>query len=644
MNRRLTCLLAGMSLAAIPGLAQQQSASGYTPTPEELQQLQQKKSALAARLRTLNVPDKADAAVFLRIAELAERDDVHEKGPGVRLAANKAQFQAVLRGLDLGLERCELLAKGERPWTTRPGKSIRGFVSRIDGSIQPYAVVLPADFNASDRTPRRLDIDLHGRGVTEITFLQSNEPAPGSSAAKAPNQPFITLLPYGRGNNGWRWAGEADVFEALAAVKSQYAIDPDRTILRGFSMGGHGAWHIGVHYPGLWAAVSPGAGFSETRKYGRFAPGSVTEYQERAWRIYDAVDYALNLFNAPFIGYGGEKDPQLQATLNMKERAAEEQVPLTVVVGPNTEHKYHPDSLAEIMRQLSTARREPKSSRIKFTTHTLKYNQCKWVTVDALGEHYQRADLLADASGKGIEITTRNITGFTLTQAPNAGPYKIDGQDVTVAVRDRSNRVSFRKVGNRWVQASGAAPRGELRKQHNLQGPIDDAFTSRFLVVRGTGKAYSESTQRYADAAIERFRSEWRLAFRGELPVRDDREVTPEELRNANLVLFGDPASNSLIARVAPKLPIRWTANRLEVNGKTYPAQAIPVMIYPNPLAPGRYVVLNSGHTWTAREIRGSNVQLFPRLPDWAVLQPAGNGYETLAADYFNEAWTFKRQ
>ena len=638
---RLT--IASLCLAALPALAQQKPAPPpYAPTPEDRQQLDQKRQALAERLKTLQSPWKADAAVFLHIAELADREDVSEKGPKDGLYDNKGLFQAVLRGLDLGLERCDLLVRGQHPWTTQPGKSVRGYVSKIDGSVQPYAVVLPAGFDAASKAPTRLDIDLHGRGTTELRFLQANEPSPGSAGAKAPDQPFLTLLPFGRGNNGWRWAGEADVFEALAEVRKQYPIDENRTILRGFSMGGHGAWHIGVHYPGQWAAVSPGAGFSDTRKYAKLGPGSVPDYQEKAWHIYDAVDYALNLFNAPYIGYGGEIDPQLQATLNMKERAAEEGVPITVVIGPKTEHKYHPDSFAEIMRLLSTAKREPQAPQIKFTTYTLKYNQCKWVTVDALEEHYRRTDVLADTAGPGITVTTKNVAALTLSPLPEGPPLKIDGQNVAFAIRDLPSRLSLEKVGGKWQVAKAARP-GALRKQHNLQGPIDDAFMRSFVVVKGTGTAWSPALQSYSDATIGRFQSEWRLGFRGELPVREDRALTEADWKSSNLVLFGDPGSNSALAKVVAKLPIRWTREGVEVNGKKYGTDAIPVLVYPNPLNPERYVVINSGHTWTAKEIRASNVQLFPRLPDWAVLKVGSAQPEVLAADYFDENWRFKK-
>ena len=79
----------------------------------------------------------------------------------------------------------------------------------------------------------------------------------------------ITLHVFGRTNNAYRWAGEADVFEAIEAVKRNYPIDDRRIVLRGFSMGGAGAWHLGLHHPSLWSSVEAGAGFTETRHYAK---------------------------------------------------------------------------------------------------------------------------------------------------------------------------------------------------------------------------------------------------------------------------------------------------------------------------------------------------------------------------------------
>ena len=560
--------------AALPAMAQQPFGTPsriYTLTAEERQQLDEKKRLLAERLQRLPAKSAPDAAVFLHTADIADR---------LRLYESKANVATVLRGLDLGLRRCDALAGGERPWATQPGRSLRGFISRVDGSVQPYGLVLPAGFDPKQPKKWRLEVFLHGRGTSEVRFLNENERSP---APPAPQQDYLQLHPFGRANNGWRWAGEADVFEAIEQVKQQYSIDPDAVMLRGFSMGGHGGWHLGVHYPGEWSAVSPGAGFSETRRYGKIT--DPPPHWERAWHIYDAVDYALNLFNAPFIGYGGDKDPQLQAALNMKEAANREQVPLKVVVGPNTEHRYHPESEKEIMRDLLASRREPDAREIKFTTWTLKYPRCKWLTLDALGEHYQRARVDARVEGDRVTLSTTNVTALTLAPLP-AGVKQvvIDGSTLPA----RGDTVRLVRRGNAW--STGRLP-SSLRKRHGLQGPIDDAFMSRFLVVRPTGEAWNAATRDYAEKELARLRGEWLFGFRGELPVKDDRDVTKADIENAHLVLLGDPGSNSVLARLNKDLPIAWGREGFRMGGKSYDRDAVPVLIYPNPLRRDRFAM-----------------------------------------------------
>ena len=100
-------------------------------------------------------------------------------------------------------------------------------------------------------------MNLHGRGatLTEVSFIAGHD----SDKALPAEQDFIQLEVFGRTNNAYRWAGEVDVFEAIDAVTKQYTIDPNRILLRGFSMGGAGTWHIGLHYPGHWAAIEAGA-------------------------------------------------------------------------------------------------------------------------------------------------------------------------------------------------------------------------------------------------------------------------------------------------------------------------------------------------------------------------------------------------
>ena len=69
----------------------------------------------------------------------------------------------------------------------------------------------------------------------------------------------------------------------------------------------------------------------------------------------------------------------------------------------------------------------------------------------------------------------------------------------------------------------------------------------------------------------------------------------------------------------------------------------VPVLIYPNPLNPKRYVVLNSGFTFREYDYL-NNARQVPKLPDFAVVDidvpvSARGGGGHCAAGFFNEQW-----
>src|SRR5262249_14450128 len=118
-----------------------------------------------------------------------------------------------LAALDRGLLRAGQLAAGETPWVHQFGHAVvRAYRSRIDGSVQPYAITWPADYGQDPRKKWRLDVVLHGRdaSLTEVKFLHQH-----AGDRPAPKAGFLQLDIFGRGNNAYRWAGETDVFEAI---------------------------------------------------------------------------------------------------------------------------------------------------------------------------------------------------------------------------------------------------------------------------------------------------------------------------------------------------------------------------------------------------------------------------------------------
>lgn len=525
----------------------------------------------------------------------------------------RAYYENTLKALDLGLERARELAAGKASWPERKGRTVRAYWSQVDGSVQPYMVIVPGDYDGA--RPMRLDLVLHGRNarLNEVSFIADAEW--GKPVKPEPGR--IEMHVYGRTNNAYRWAGEADVFEALASVEKRYRIDPSRIVLRGFSMGGAGAWHLGLHYPDRWAAIEAGAGFSETLRYAKAA--GAPAHEKGVWPIYDAYLYARNALHVPTVGYGSVDDPQIQASLNVKEQLGREEVPPSglgalFLTGPKIGHKFAPESKAEseafILKAMAAGRAAP--DHIRFLTYTARYGKCYWLRIEGLERHYERGEVDAVRQDGLVRVATKGVTRLSLQQPSKV---ELDGQPLEGA--------AFEKRGGKWAKASGGS---QLAKRPGLQGPIDDAFLGSFLCVRPTGKAKDPAAHEASLRRLKTFQADWDKFFRGDVRVKDDTAVTSEDIRNHHLVLFGDAGSNKWMAKVLPKIPMKRKAGAGEV----------PVAIYPNPLNPSKYVVVNSGHTFNEAHLRGTNTLLYPRLGDWAVLDANGGVVE---AGFFDENW-----
>lgn len=562
--------------------------------------------------------------------------------------------------LQQGFERAKELRAGKPSWPTQTGLVVRGYVSKIDGSVQPYGLVVPATFQPNLPHQYRLDIWFHGRSetLTEINFLNDRLKNPGQFT---PPNTFV-LHPYGRYCNANKFAGEVDTFEALAHIRKLYPIDENRISVRGFSMGGAATWHFAVHHAGLWAAAAPGAGFAETAEYLKLGTNEPMppDYEQKLWHWYNATDYAANLFNLPTVAYSGELDRQIQAANVMAREMKKEGLELTHIIGPQTEHKYHPDAIPEINRRLDSIvnkGRNPVPREVRFTTYTLRYNQMFWVKVDGLEQHWERARIDAEIKdATTVHVKTSNMSAFTLEMAAGLCPLNvatkptvlIDGQRIVApAVQsDRSWTARFQKQGAQWIIAPSTTTT-QVQKRHGLQGPIDDAFLDSFVFVRPTGKSPNEAINAWVTAEMNRAITQWRALFRGEAMVKNDDEITAADIANSNLILWGDATSNKLLTKIADKLPLRWTADKLHVGAQTYSsAQHIPILIYPNPLHPKRYVVLNSGFTFREAD-HSSNARQTPKLPDWAIVDittppsPRSVG-KVVNAGFFGERWELK--
>lgn len=559
--------------------------------------------------------------------------------------------------LKQGMERVAQLREGKPLWVSATGLVVRGYVSALDGSVQPYGLVVPASYTPATPHQWRLDFWFHGRGETlsELSFLSGRMKSNGDFTPRN----AIVLHTYSRYCNGQKLAGEVDVFEALADAQRRYAIDEDRIVIRGFSLGGAAAWHIAAHYPGRWAAAAPGAGFSETPDFLKVFQNEKVQptwYEQALWHQYNATDHALNFFNLPLVAYSGELDGQKQAADMMAKAIRAEGLELTHIIGPGTKHAYHPVAKQEVSRRIDRiveAGRDPLPKEIRFTTWTLRYNNSAWLTVDALEQHWQQARVRAAIlAGNTVRIDAENVTALSLAMPSGLAPFDLsaavkvilNGKEMTGPKpgSDRSWEAKFNLADGQWL--AGALPENGLRKRHALQGPIDDAFMQSFLVVRPTGKSSNEKVSAWVASEMAHFTNEWRRHFRGDARVKDDSAVTDADIAAHNLILWGDVESNQLLAKLAEKFPIKWSKENVSVGNKSFAsANHVPLLIHPNPLNPSRYVVLNSGFTFREYDYL-NNARQVPKLPDWAVVDvntPPNSRWpgKVVDAGFFGEKW-----
>lgn len=579
----------------------------------------------------------------------ADFADVEVFAKALRYAINLGEFYSEKdfaagdKALELAMQRLAFLEKGETPWAGEDGLLVRGYRSSIDDSVQPYGLHIP---DGLDRTkPAPVLIWLHGRGdkSTDLHFIRGCLSKNSALGGHFDAENVITVHPFGRQCVGWKHAGEIDVLDVIEEVKRRYNIDADRVALAGFSMGGAGVWHIGAHYADQFCAVHAGAGFAETAQYNNLTPEQYPpDYEQTLWGLYDVPNYTRNLFNVPVLAYSGEEDKQKQAADLMAQAFAREGRELTHLIGPGMGHKYHPEVVKEVQAYLLDAMhrgRDTMPAKVSLQTRTLRYPKMHWVTATGLKEHWLDSRVEAELIDDGLlQVTTKNVTGLRLDRPfPKGAKILIDGQEVVIpeAAEDGVQLVGTQQMW-RLAESPGKPPVGR-RKRPGLQGTIDDAFLSPFLVVTPSGKSSDPLVQRWVEFELAHFQQRWKALMRGELRIKPDSEVTAEDIANYNLILWGDSDSNSVIAENSPSLP------SLGLGPST---SRVATMIYPNPQNPEKYLVLNSGLTLREAHDRTNSLQN-PKLPDWAVIgldqAPDGSAPgKILEAGFFDESWLMR--
>jgi predicted esterase len=633
----VVCLVTTMGAADplpdIPPIARRLPPVGEALEPGVRQQIA---AALEALRKRLDGVDDPDVLIYEKAVRFALLHD--------EFYAKKKDVQAALDLIAVANARIDALANGNLPWKDQRGPFVRGYISSIDGSAQPYGLEIPQDLDLDPAKPVPLYVWLHGRGdkVTDLHFITQRQ------RGGSPITPFVTdgiiLHPFGRQCVGYKSAGEIDVLEAIKSVKERYKIDDDRIALLGFSMGGAGAWHIGAHYADRFCVIHAGAGFVDVQRYLNLDPATIRPVERTLWGLYDVPDYVRNLFNVPAIAYSGENDKQKAAADIMAETFKAHGRELPHIIGPGMGHKYHPDSIKQVMDFVNDAVKKGRPmllgrKELHLQTRTLRYPGLTVVNIYKLDQHWRdsRIDIVRNPDQSLVNIQTKNVREFSvLYPLLLKSDVLIDGQKVIdhAATLDGPLLDFQRNDQDQWHRIPGDLSLARLTgsKRPYLQGPIDDAFMAPFLIVTPSGKSSDARFQRWVNFELQHLEDRWRALFRGDPRVKKDTEVTGEDIAKYHLVCFGDAESNKVIAQLADKLPM-----------KVREGERVNLMICPNPLNPRKYVVLNSGPTFRESHDRTNSLQN-PKLGDWAVIDittPPNDEKPGMVIDcgFFDEQW-----
>ncbi len=621
---------------------------GLQPASEQLTRWEASIDDLETKLESLNPKHaslKPDIEVLLKACRFAI---LH------REFYKKTDFGKVDQLLELAKTRIESLSSGKTDWTGMEGLQVRGFRSEIDDSAQPIGLVHPT--TPPKKTGYPLYVWLHGRGdkTTDLHFIYNRLQQVGQIQPPG----AIVLHPFGRQCIGYKSAGETDVMEAIDFVCDNYPIDRRRIVLMGFSMGGAGVWHLAAHYEERFVAASPGAGFAETAKYNRLKPEDFPpEYEQILWKTYDVPSYVHNLFNLPVVVYSGENDKQIQAARVMEEAYASVGRKLPHIIGPGMGHKYHPDSLKEILQRMQEAvidglPRNPQ--RFYIQSPHLRYARRGWLTVDGVEQQYGDTFVEAEIDDAGYwDLRPKNVARLCVdSTVPQSPQLQVSINGMPIVIKPKQRNYLVKEKNDSWALADAVAP---FRKRPGVSGPIDDAFINPVLIVLPSGKSWSPKVEKWMRDELNFLRARWRSLFRGELREKQDTEVTEEDKQRFHLVLWGTPESNSLVLdamqnqEIRTRLNCSWSASTIDFDGEEHDSgNHVLQMIYPNPENPERYVVLNSGPTFRPAHDRTNSLQN-PKLPDWVVLSletsPNTEAAGTVkACGFFDDTWRFSKQ
>jgi dienelactone hydrolase len=421
------------------------------------------------------------------------------------------------------------------------------FVSRIDGSVQFFGLLPPADLEGEVlKGEPSLVLSLHGAGVDALGQVKSYSRRPGVWIAAPTNR-----RPFGFDWQDW---GRQDAYEVRDHVLADRGVDSRRVQVTGHSMGGHGAWHLAANDTDGFSAVAPSAGWCSFDTYGGRPAGALSSLWQAADAPSRTLDFVDGLVQVPAFVLHGTKDDNVPPSeaeamiaaltsagnaprMHMQQGAGHwwdgdaapgadcvdwpgifelfrdhPQVEMSpelnwVAAGPGVDSRHHELEVQQVLTPEEPFRMQ---ARLESPMFRVKTDNVQLMAVHA-------SDRLA---------------GFTL---------EVDGQRLAeIPSREGAPLWFVRDAQGGW-KASDPPVSGE--KHAHRMGPFKKAFDRGFIFVIGTAGSEKENAQLLARARYDG--QVWWYRGNGRAPLITDEEYLAGERAPGNVILYGNAETNA---------------------------------------------------------------------------------------------------
>ena len=449
----------------------------------------------------------------------------------------------------------------------------RTFRSDIDGSVQYYAVTpMRPEPDADDDAA--LFLTLHGAGVQGLR----------QAGVYAPKAWGHVVAPTNRRPFGFDWEdwGRLDALEVLEIVQRLYDIDPRRVYLTGHSMGGHGVWQVGAHFPDRFAAIGPSAGwvsfFSYTGARRFEEAGAVEAILMRAANPSDTTLLARNYLHHGVYILHGEKDDNVPADQArfMNETLGSFHPDFVYHEQPGAGHWWG-DRCCDWppMFEFFRARRRPLAQdidHIEFVTVNPGISAWShWAGIEAQVEHLAPSSVVVDLDRqrRRFEAVTGNAAVVSLKLdhlAPDEPVHvSIDGQELSsIDWPAKTKQIWLTRQAGAWTVSAEAPPRDG--KGPHRYGPFKDAFRHRMLFVYGTRGTDRENAWAFTKARYDAETFWYR--GNGSVDVIADRDFDPASEPDRNVILYGNADTSSAWARLLGDSPVQVRRGLVQVGDR----------------------------------------------------------------------------